>query len=71
MITRAKIYTCDICGRKEVTSTEGGTSVGWQDFYIDDVNSWTVKEPKPSQLCPDCARKVKLAIADIMEGARR
>jgi hypothetical protein len=71
MITNAAIYTCDICKRREVISTEDGSSDGWQDFFLDDVNAWKYRNPAPSLLCPACARKVKLAIADIMEGARR
>lgn len=66
MISKAAIYTCDICKTKEIISTERGTSDGWTDFYMQDVGLWRSKNVEPSQLCPACARKIKLVVAEMV-----
>ena len=67
MINKAAIYTCDICKTKEIISTESGTSDGWTDFYMQDVGLWRIKNVEPSQLCPACARKIQLVVADMVD----
>ena len=62
MISKAAIYTCDICKTKEIISTESGTSDGWVDFFMQDVGLWRIKNVEPSQLCPACARKIQLTV---------
>lgn len=67
MISKASILTCDICKTKEIISTESGTSDGWTDFYMQDVGLWRIKNVEPSQLCPACARKIQLVVADMVD----
>ena len=67
MITKASIYTCDICKTKDIISTEGGKSDGWEDFFLCEIGEWRVKNLAPSQLCPACARKIKLAVAEMVK----
>ncbi len=70
MVTKAAIYTCDICKTKEVISTECGSSDGWEDFFMCNVGEWKVKNVPPSQLCPACARKIKLVVAEMVNESK-
>lgn len=71
MITKAAIYTCDICKTKEIISTESGTSDGWVDFLMPNVGEWRVKNMETSQqLCPACARKIKLIVAEMVNESK-
>ena len=71
MIKKAAIYTCDICKTKEIISTESGTSDGWADFFIGDVGLLRIKNVEPSQLCPACARKIKLVVAEMVNDSKK
>lgn len=70
MINNAAIYTCDICKTKEIISTESGTSDGWADFFMQDVGLWRIKNVEPSQLCPACARKIKLVVTEMVNESK-
>ena len=70
MVTKAAIYTCDICKTKEVISTECGSSDGWTDFFMQDVGLWRIKNVEPSQLCPSCARKIQLVVAEMVNESK-
>lgn len=62
MITKASILTCDICKKKEIISAESGKSDGWADFFMQEIGVWQSKYIEPSQLCPACARTIKLTV---------
>ena len=70
MINKAAIYTCDICKAKEIISTESGTSDGWADFLMSNVGEWRSKNMELSQLCPACARKIKLIVAEMVNESK-
>ena len=70
MINKAAVYTCDICKTKEIISTESGTSDGWTDFFMQDVGLWRIKNVEPSQLCPACARKIQLVVAEMVNESK-
>lgn len=71
MISKAAICTCDICKTKEIISTESGTSDGWVDFLMSNVGEWRIKNMEPSQLCPACARKIKLIVAEMVNESKK
>ena len=69
MISNASILTCDICMRKDII-TESRESDGWADFFMSEIGEWRVKCQEPSQLCPACARKIKLVVAEMVNESK-